>query len=1722
MSNQQAPTITPTSTLFDVESNPNNLSIGGTTETHAVSAYVNGSTDNVSYDFQDNSWSFNTEINEYGEHVFTVVSENGSGEISDSSIATSEIVGPSVEKELYNSLTTPISGRANYITSKVEAKHSDSLSFSDAGVTFLPPNDFVLTGFTFTNPEETIVFRAKDSLGNASEEISKVVSYKLSGPLIDSFTNPVSSIYNVLTGSADLETVELSYTPIGSSGYFTSGAVTGGYAPHVGWSYEFVMMGDSEEFGIKSVDIFGQETEEARASIDYKLPQVIPILPHQSSTSSLSNSLSGFCSSASKKVMFSTLNNLDDENSESVKIVSSNKGNYLFNSTNNILDLTVGGVRHKVSLPTGVVTSQDIVDKVNSYFTKAVSYETSGRVGLKGNSIQVNSGTGNAILGFEVREYSVSIELQVNLTYPKTFEERDTLDVNIDGVDYLIKFEGEYQSLEEIIEEINSQVGSKVAFSGSLILSATTNFYIKKEFPDFDINSKIYVGEANYTLGDTQWFFDHNLEEKTITFFISTLDTFGNYNNPVELTLSYEIDSPVIVSPGEVKSLTDNVATSGSVANSFETTSGSFVNDGVLLGDKVLSLSGNNAGEVYGITSVSEKTIETDGSPVWSEGDAIYVYTKETRPDFNTNKLTVDGRGSCDPDSLRIIYATEYLQDIKVYSQFIGPFNITPTHSTLTIRVDGREESITLPTGLDIGVIEIVSRINSYFVDDVAFSDKETFYIKGNRVDILDGSANIVFDLTVGEYSLSAGMLFDEPVNFPIGDADLKVNLNIDLKDIKFSFETGTDLSKQTIVDKINSLSAKKVAFLTPSGINLLGRDSIKVNTSVSLISMTPLIYERAIYTQGVGEWNSGYKIFGNQTNFIVYGQDYLYSYTAPSILPIVYKIDPPVVTTYPLESTRDICDISGTFDPEGTKVQLDGEDAFGDSGDWTYTLVDLINGGNNLKAVTIDKFGTPSPSSEFIFTYNDIIANTPAPEPGPNALKWASVESPSLSNDTIDTLLSAVNDVFKPVLSALKAVSEILKIVKAFIAGGLSWMSVVRLAVQGFIDELVELISQIVNGGGVYILNTLPVPSLVTPERPILSFIEGGFPGFINRVDRSLSDKNDAYRPQLNKSSKVGAYVIAVSDNGGVDKLLKSVQSLVKIVSKEILDVGMSEPVNIRVSGENKRVVLTWKADPNRVRPGGYRVYRSEVSGGIPITKKVKTQVPKKNGEKYSDEFVRDSVSGEIKTDYELVGEIAFKNPLNNGGVVGALTGTLENVQQVAVDDFKFVDGIATINEKESNTAIDAVMSGAVAYMDAFTEAVLVITEESGVELENGKTYYYQVRSFVYGNDVEGKSPELVGTPSRPDLLLMTENLGSQMIKRDKGGNALNYILSSAIFDESSGVFASDPSALEIKVDGGIVQPSKIFYTQGSVVLDKENSPKRVVTAKYWGKKPVNSTRAYLEGKKQGTGPEGEYLMKKDDKESYTLSIQVGLGSNLPQAIGVASSISLDQTVTLVRDFTEGLEKNPVDTKWVTPDEVVSLIRAQTSGLKVRLNKKSQIVIEENQNPNIHKGSVLTITGGNSALGFDLGATSVAGPLTGTPPDWYSIRVSDLFPIFNDMLGYVQNTMNTFLSSLEGATKALTDFIELLEVKVEALADLAKKVQKFINDIIENLTIQGGFYFLEIPFALGGNDYFMDSLKNATGSPEDSDYAGGVVFLYSSGATGKALDFILAPIKNA
>jgi len=112
-----------------------------------------------------------------------------------------------------------------------------------------------------------------------------------------------------------------------------------------------------------------------------------------------------------------------------------------------------------------------------------------------------------------------------------------------------------------------------------------------------------------------------------------------------------------------------------------------------------------------------------------------------------------------------------------------------------------------------------------------------------------------------------------------------------------------------------------------------------------------------------------------------------------------------------------------------------------------------------------------------------------------------------------------------------------------------------------------------------------------------------------------------------------------------------------------------------------------------------------------------------------------------------------------------------------------------------------------------------------------------------------------------------------------------------------------------------------------------------------------------------------------------------------------------------------------------------------------------------------------------------------------GTPPDWISVRVVDIFPFIDAILETMENIIDSLLAGTEKLTDTLVNFINLIQEKIDNLRRFVDKIQNLLDVLVVDFNIPG-LYILEIPFGVGGNEYLKTSIQNATDGP-DSDITG-------------------------
>jgi len=1264
--------------------------------------------------------------------------------------------------------------------------------------------------------------------------------------------------------------------------------------------------------------------------------------------------------------------------------------------------------------------------------------------------------------------------------------------------------------------------------------------------------------------GGYSWSYNFLILSENQNLTIQSYDASGNFSAIAETNFQYEIDPPVILSPGIPKSISFNKASSGSTSTIFATHSGSFISDGVISGDYLLGFTGTNRSELKKIIQVFNTYLITEPFPFdWSEGDSVKIYSNQDRPVFNANKLKLSTNGFISPSAQSVLFTTD--EDFELVRVYVGKsefYDIDNTNDNVIIKVNGIEQDIFLSHGLSRTAQSIVDEINSYFNFTVAFREQESliapsiFYIEGVTVKVSPSNATHFFDMCTGDFvfakTLSATGTIGTGSKCSIqiqSNTNRTISLNIDGNSVQATIPNDSELNPKQIADDLNNQAGKCVATPGPNKVVLLAENSLGVDADVGFLGLNKGLTGLANLNDGTeAEWSVDLDIFANELTLNVVGVDAFGNRTDPSSLDVVYKIDPPEFspdiadliedntkdckTLIPIE--EDILTLSGTYDVEGQGVLIDGQEVFSLSGRWTTDLR-LKEGDNSLVIQTLDVFGNNSDSFFMNVQYNNPLNQSAAAEPGVDNLRWKSVLNPNFSPEDVQNAKDFIGTVFKPITSVLEIISSLLKLARAFIVDNVvSFLNVVRNAIQKFVNDVITTLKDLSRGLGIYAISTIPKKSEVSNLDDFLKRLQIGGPGrafngFVDQLVLSFDDLFDPKRPQLSNNVTTGGYCLAVADTGGPLEFMEALRQINRIVQKEVLDYSLPAPVNVRVSSENQRVVLTWQA-ADSIRPGTYLVYRSNRSGGEPQFKKIKTSIPKPGESNFTEELDISIDTGEVNRDYEYIGSIDFNlgsSTTARGLATFSKVNVLSDLPNINsnrfVDriDFRFIDGKATPQELEEKSKTDQVLSGAIRYLDAVKDTILVQQGESNNTLVNGQTYYYKIlpsfgepKSPTENRSLYGGSSEYMATPQIPNLEFVNQEVLDRQINETDEifGTGIKYKLKGGIFNKDTGLPASDPASLhlEVLVDGGRVNPEKVDYARGIFYIRNQDKPSSNISASYWSQKEANTTRAKLIGSEQG-----DFTFRRIDPEGNSLELLVGpIGSyNSNIGTGVAGKITIpfNQKITFVRDF------RGQDSRTLTAREVASIIRNQTGGLKVSVTRDNKICLIDNQNADPAIGSSLEIVKGNRILGFTAGQKDTAGSL-GLPPDWFRISLADLFPVINDVIRYIENNARGLLRSLEDATNALTEYIDTLIKRVETLNDIIKRLQELAERLANILSFQGGIWILEIPPRQGGTEYLKSSLKNSIGRPS-SDFAGGVMFVYADGATQKALNFLFKAI---
>ena len=133
--------------------------------------------------------------------------------------------------------------------------------------------------------------------------------------------------------------------------------------------------------------------------------------------------------------------------------------------------------------------------------------------------------------------------------------------------------------------------------------------------------------------------------------------------------------------------------------------------------------------------------------------------------------------------------------------------------------------------------------------------------------------------------------------------------------------------------------------------------------------------------------------------------------------------------------------------------------------------------------------------------------------------------------------------------------------------------------------------------------------------------------------------------------------------------------------------------------------------------------------------------------------------------------------------------------------------------------------------------------------------------------------------------------------------------------------------------------------------------------------------------------------------------------------------------------------------------------------------------------------------------------------------PNFKASKLEDLIGDFNVFFASIDALTDSLRKMADDAGKALQDIIDYLDAKIAELEEINQALQKILALFTIGLPA-AGIYTLNIPVAVGGNEYIKAELSGATNAPpDDLEFTFGFM-LMGEGTAFKTLQKLLVPAK--
>jgi len=106
--------------------------------------------------------------------------------------------------------------------------------------------------------------------------------------------------------------------------------------------------------------------------------------------------------------------------------------------------------------------------------------------------------------------------------------------------------------------------------------------------------------------------------------------------------------------------------------------------------------------------------------------------------------------------------------------------------------------------------------------------------------------------------------------------------------------------------------------------------------------------------------------------------------------------------------------------------------------------------------------------------------------------------------------------------------------------------------------------------------------------------------------------------------------------------------------------------------------------------------------------------------------------------------------------------------------------------------------------------------------------------------------------------------------------------------------------------------------------------------------------------------------------------------------------------------------------------------------------------------------------------------------------PNFKAVKLDDLIGDFKTFFSAIDALTDAIRKMADDAGQAIEDIIAYLDAKIKELEEIAEALQKILKLFTVGLG-DAGVYVLNIPVAVGGNDYIKAELQGATNKPPDT-----------------------------